>query len=168
MTRHLPIFAYGILRKRSFIQQLRQIFDVDEIECVPAVTTGWIPYHSNGINLVIPVPEKTKEKKKDATFPLKGTLLYFKADEDTLDAIYSYIDGLESGYHRTRITTATGAEAWLYFVDNDFFTYINTFGRGLVIYPDSILDKCKYTGKFATPTTNGNLVTYNHRLDYIG
>lgn len=144
----LKIFSYGILRKRSFIQHLRENYNIKRIECIPDSIKGYVPYHSNGVNFIVPVTDKVKAKNKDADFVVKGTLLSIDAEQSVLDEIEVLIDNIESGYEKILENTENGVEAVIvYIASPSILQRLDVYGRELVLYPDSILYSVKYEGK---------------------
>jgi gamma-glutamylcyclotransferase (GGCT)/AIG2-like uncharacterized protein YtfP len=140
---HIPIFAYGILRKKSWLQAALQEFDVKGVQVSPAKIKGFIPYHSGAINIVFPVTDKQKQKYPNADFTVHGSLLYFYGDVNNIMALLKYIDDIEMGYYKELVTTTDETQAYVYLMSPKMrrFDLVKIYGLGLVVYPDSVLDR---------------------------
>lgn len=146
----IPIATYGILRKASMARQLVEEFKLDAVEFIPDKIKGYVPYHSGGINFMFRVNQRLKDKFPDADFIVPITLLHFKGTNTNLNSLYEYLDALESGYERIELLTEKGTAAYLYVSRWEMKTltkYVNVYGRGLVVYPDTILDHRYFVAK---------------------
>jgi hypothetical protein len=165
----IPLFSYGILRKKSFLQYLVDNFFLSAIETDSAMATGFIPYHSNGINFAVPVTEKSKSRNEKAPFVIKGTLIYFKGKAEDIVEMYKLIDVIESSYRREKIfvkdSTNRPIEAYIYVLPKSLQSNFNIHGRRFVLYPDTVLDKRYiFPTNMKKPDNNLNLVPLEQKV----
>lgn len=132
------ILSYGILRKRSVLQDLLQRFNLEGVQVTPAFVEGYTCYYSNGINMAFAVSEKQRKKHPKAPFVLHVSVLTFFGKPESMIALYRHLDVMERGYYREVVKTTDGKEGWLYLM-NPLMKRIGVENMGCVIYPDSIL-----------------------------
>ena len=179
-----PIFAYGILRKESWLRWAIEEFELEGILIKPAKILGYVPYHSNGINMIFPVTNKQREKykvysekwnKPNPIFLIVGSIIYFYGKVENIKKLLKYIELMESAYKKTIVTTTDGFECYVYYMDNKYKEHkiINLHGIGLVIYPDTILDTIylaknkKYDINQAQATGNEDKYVYDYEMGRI-
>lgn len=136
----IPIFSYGILRKKGLLKSFLSQYGLKEVRVVADYIEGYVPYNSGQINFVFPVNNKQKKKHKDADFMVRGSLLFFSGSKSMLKELYNDIDRIEAGYQKTIITTKGGQQAYVYFMDNAYKRFYDYTNISHVVYPDSILD----------------------------
>lgn len=136
----VPIFAYGILRKKGFLQDLLAQFDLEGVNIKPAFIKGFVCYNSNGINITFPATTKQMDKNPKADWLVQGCLLSFYGQPSNVLALYEYIDMIEFGYYKERVATTGGTTAYVYLMSPKIrkLELIKIHSMGQVVYPDTI------------------------------